>query len=506
MGWFISCGFVLVLLYSVSVWYQYRCRRQIDLPAIGYEGLWSSYWTAFRCVRHAKSLFNEGYLRVNKNGLFKIPLWDRWFVVAAGDKYLSDIKAASDTVLSMMDGAMELLKGEYTLGPQFISNQYHLAIFRTMLSKDLNTLLPELLDEVFHATLELFPEQGHEWNLVCVHDALRALSVRVSSRILVGLPLCRNKEYHRTNVQFAHSVMFGASLISFFPRPLQSIVGKLYHRFSTTRHRNNILKHVSKAIEDRRLELEQLEPNESKPNELISWLLDLAPPGLERETASIAFRILLTNFSANHATSGALISAVYCLAAEPRYIKELRDEIESILGSGIEYDTWNLKAIDRCEKLDSFLKESIRLHGVGAFSVLRKALTHFRFSDGTVLPPGTIISACGTNIHLDEDNYPDAHTFDGLRFYKLRQQEPSATRKHTLASGDDHFLAFGIGKSMCPGRFFASMVMKCNFINLILNYDFDLEEGTGEPVDEWLGPISLPSSKAKILVRRRVPA
>lgn len=56
--------------------------------------------------------------------------------------------------------------------------------------------------------------------------------------------------------------------------------------------------------------------------------------------------------------------ALYNLAAMPEYSRPLREEVEEHLGSDVS--NWTKDAFAKCWKLDSFLKESQRLNGLGA--------------------------------------------------------------------------------------------------------------------------------------------
>jgi len=53
--------------------------------------------------------------------------------------------------------------------------------------------------------------------------------------------------------------------------------------------------------------------------------------------------------------------ALYYLATYPEYQTLLRDEIESVFSK----EGWTRSAILKLHKLDSFLKESMRLHPIG---------------------------------------------------------------------------------------------------------------------------------------------
>jgi hypothetical protein len=54
--------------------------------------------------------------------------------------------------------------------------------------------------------------------------------------------------------------------------------------------------------------------------------------------------------------------ALYNLAAHPEYIAPLREEIEFLVTS----EGWEKSTLAKMRKLDSFLKESLRLHPLAA--------------------------------------------------------------------------------------------------------------------------------------------
>uniref|UniRef100_A0A0W0GF56 Cytochrome p450 n=1 Tax=Moniliophthora roreri TaxID=221103 RepID=A0A0W0GF56_MONRR len=74
---------------------------------------------------------------------------------------------------------------------------------------------------------------------------------------------------------------------------------------------------------------------------------------------------------------------------------------------------------------------------------------------------------------------------------------------HRMTGTSDTFLAFGSGRHLCPGRFFASLELKIFMAYLVLNYDVKMAREGMRPPNEWLGPMSEPSTKARVLFRRR---
>ena len=98
------------------------------------------------------------------------------------------------------------------------------------------------------------------------------------------------------------------------------------------------------------------------------------------------------------------------------------------------------------------------------------------------------VSAAFSPRNLDDTIYPGAAEFDGLRFYKLRMA-------HGMDDGDrDTFidvdrqrnLEFGAGRTACPGRVWATAVIKCALAHLLLHYRI-LPATPGKPLQHTFG-------------------
>lgn len=110
---------------------------------------------------------------------------------------------------------------------------------------------------------------------------------------------------------------------------------------------------------------------------MLQWLLD---EGRDKGTPfdNIVEKVLLVNFGAIHTSSGVSTAhsstrspllthhwpftqtfthALYNLAAYPEYIQPLREEVEDIIAE----EGWTKTSLGKMRKVDSFLKESMRL-------------------------------------------------------------------------------------------------------------------------------------------------
>lgn len=119
---------------------------------------------------------------------------------------------------------------------------------------------------------------------------------------------------------------------------------------------------------------------------------------------------------------------------------------------------------------------------------------------GITLKPGMSVALPTRYIQLDTDNYPNASTFDGYRFY----DESSNTC--TLTEGfkpSNTFLPFGTGISLCPARVLSFRLCQIIFSKVLLGYDLaPIDSKVPVQVDDLTGE-SFPNSEIQITIRRR---
>jgi cytochrome P450 len=75
----------------------------------------------------------------------------------------------------------------------------------------------------------------------------------------------------------------------------------------------------------------------------------------------------------------------------------------------------------------------------------RMVLKPFTFSNGHIVPAGTILSAPLVSMHRDSTYHANADQFEPWRFFDMRQKDGDG-HKNQLASTSSEYLAFGYGK------------------------------------------------------------
>jgi cytochrome P450 len=108
---------------------------------------------------------------------------------------------------------------------------------------------------------------------------------------------------------------------------------------------------------------EKHDPNWEKPSDAMQWMMDYTDPkNGPADVAKLAALQLQLAFAAVHTTTITAINILYTLAVTPEYFETLRDEIRTVLvnNDGV----LKSRALAQLEKLDSYMKEVLRLYNL----------------------------------------------------------------------------------------------------------------------------------------------
>lgn len=110
-------------------------------------------------------------------------------------------------------------------------------------------------------------------------------------------------------------------------------------------------------------------------------------------------------------------------------------------------------------------------------------MKNISLTNGMHIPKNSVVEINWNGIARDEEHYPDPDKFDALRFYNPRidkEYNPSAKGMDGAAQFTNvstTHLTWNYGRRACPGRFFASNVIKLIFAELLLNYEIKNPDG-----------------------------
>ncbi|TLS27823.1 hypothetical protein PpBr36_02041 [Pyricularia pennisetigena] len=169
-------------------------------------------------------------------------------------------------------------------------------------------------------------------------------------------------------------------------------------------------------------------------------------------------------------TAAVMFHALCDLAAHPEAVDVLRRELDEVLVDG-KLPATHLQEL---RKMDSFLRESFRMHPFGIFTLQRRIEKPVQISVGPTLPPGTLIAVDGQGIDQSPALWTNPSGFDMYRFYNLRQKPGNENQFHFLTTGPDS-PGWGDGTQACPGRFFATNTLKIALAHFLRNYDIEMK-------------------------------
>ncbi|KAJ8079815.1 hypothetical protein PM082_016637 [Marasmius tenuissimus] len=425
------------------------------------------------------------------NQAFKVAMLDRYLVVITGKEMIEDFRKAGDEDLSMLEAFKQAFQTDYIFKKSNNENPYHFQAIRP-LTRHLASNFGEVYDELSQAFNDEIPLTD-DWIKVPTLQKALSIVTRTSNRLFVGLPLCRSKEWLSLNIRYTVDFFNAVAKISVFP----SLVA-----WYTSPYKRSIkvaLKITESLIHER---VEKFRAgSEDLQEDMLTWIIQSAPkddPDKWLIPEELGSRLLSVNFVSIDTTSQAFAHGLINLASHPEYIEPLRREIEAC----IEKDGWSKAAMEKMQLLDSFLKESQRVSSSAPVSMRRLALRDFAFSNGTVVPAGTMIAISPSALHFDVGQYSNPFEFDGFRSYKQREEEGESI-KHQMVTPQTNYIAFGIGRHACPGRFFAVNEIKALVSHTLMYYDLKLDESEAAPkTDEFGGGIST-DLKTRVMFRKR---
>lgn len=353
---------------------------------------------------------------------------------------------------------------------------------------------------------------------VDLNDVILKIVARLTARLFIGFPLCRNDEWLSLNTLIVEDIFRTVVIMRLFPpilHPVVSICLPSLRRLRRCMRRIHALL-IPVLVERKRLEADQGDFYE-RPDDVIQWMMDLAD-GKEAELENLVTRYVYTIIGSMHTVTSAIKDTLYDICARPEYIKPLRDEMEQVLK---EDQGWNKSTAAKMQKTDSLMKEVQRLNPpsarkqcishdgfghhkadfnplVGFKRVVKEPIT---LSDGLQLPKGTYICVVTTS-HLQDDIAPPGpNNFDGFRYHKKALETGSG--RHQYSSTDGDHIHFGHGRYACPGRFAASVEIKIILARILLHYDMKFPEGQGRPKNMTVLELSFQDPAGRIMFKQR---
>ncbi|CAL1703350.1 unnamed protein product [Somion occarium] len=486
----------------------------LPLPWVGRKNqLFASIRANYRGFVKSVELFTSGYRTYSKKDqTYVVPTWTKGPQVIVPPAYGNWIASRPDALLNAKDCTFETAQFTYTVGhPEITSNDMIDILIKRELTRTIGSLNNEILEEVNASMIDIFGTSG-EWVDVGVFDSLTRTVGRAANRVFVGAELCSDMEYLMAGVHFARDISVSSYILHAFPRFLRPFVA-LFATYPNRRHAKICMRYLEPLIAERIDNMKRKERDPSYawevPEDFITWMVRESLKRKtedERSVYALAYRVVLLQFAAITTSTIMSTNALLDIWSAPNteeLVDSLRDEASRVLAE--HNGEWSKAALAKLYRLDSAIRESSRVSGVGGTALARKVKPDngITLPNGLWLPKGSTVGVSMDGIHFDEAFYEDPSTFDAFRFSRPRE-DPSYDEKgvnEDLVTTSPHWLTFSHGIHACPGRHFAVNNIKMILAQLLLNYD--VKPFDTRPPNFSIGDLSVVPVKARMKIRRR---
>lgn len=135
-------------------------------------------------------------------------------------------------------------------------------------------------------------------------------------------------------------------------------------------------------------------------------------------------------------------------------------------------------------------------------ALFRRLREPLKLSNCPELPAGSVICVDVHDVPWSEQLWENPTVFDPWRFLKLRQQ-PGLEQRHQYTTLGPDSPSWGDGPQACPGRVFAGNTLKVTLANLLLKYDFKLQDGSMPKRNSMPNGSARPDMGVRIMFRER---
>lgn len=186
------------------------------------------------------------------------------------------------------------------------------------------------------------------------------------------------------------------------------------------------------------------------PDSLCKMLLELRGRGTDVPLSDRDFSFIPASLfgAGSDTTASTLCTALLALVTHPHVLVAAHQELDEVVGSARSPD---FEDEGRLPYIRALVKEVLRWRPVAVLGGTPHASTEDDVFEGYYIPAGTTVLGNSWAINLNEEYYPEPHTFEPLRFHDDFEKRPPhlvGAKTHPSKSGHS---SFGWGRRICPG-------------------------------------------------------
>ncbi|KAB8228447.1 cytochrome P450 [Aspergillus alliaceus] len=409
-----------------------------------------------------------------------------------------------DSVLSVSEWHREVLMGEYNFTHNHIlKDPYHEHVIHRSLNRNLQPVVMDIWDELGRAFDGTWGMESTTWEGIPLMENLMFIDSRVSKRMFVGTPLCRNNNYLVNMRKFSMDIVVNTYVLEWLPKFSWPVIAPIICARNWW-HYSQTAKYTIPFIKERLGHIQRKRNNPSydwkEPNDYVSWRINLAmavDKKVEIDPVMISQRLMPLNFAAIHTATISVSNTfldVLSTDGSKGIVDGLKEEVER-------------DSLAKLIRADSAIRESMRLNNFMAMGALRRVMPAdgiFNNEKQWPAPPGAYIGLDIYSIHHDPEVYPCPNDYDAFQPSSANERGATLSKLNNaemLSTTSATFLSFSHGRHACPGRFFVSYHLKMPIAYMLLNYE--VEPLPQRPLNQSFGQASLPPPNLRIRVKRK---
>ncbi|KAI0194214.1 cytochrome P450 [Astrocystis sublimbata] len=485
---------LLVAAWMLATVTESICNPRLAVPRLGTNpSLFTlrKWWARWTWAKYGHDHVRRRYEQAKDENYVTQTIMSDVLVIAP--KYLNELNMLPESKLSSTAELVERVMGQFTGVDLLLRDHLSHDICRGPLRKGLADLVPIMAQELVATMSERLNQPvSNEPTVLVAYKLMYSLIDAMTSRVFVGKEHCHNKLWKNALTNLPADVEITKLTLLPFPRFIRGLLAPLIPR------RNRVFRQRAEVRELLFSTPETLAV--TKEPSVLNFFIE---SGKDQNPDTITARLMILSGAALHTSSMALTHAIFDLCAMPEYIEPLRSEAQA--SYSLENDKWELSTVQRLRRLDSFLKESQRLSNARFLGFNRIATDTIKLSDGLIIPRGTKIALPGGAMRYDAQFYEQPDKFDRLRFYRVDESDGGTTNiQQDFVGIEPGNLTWGNGRFTCPGRWYASAMVKLILAELLLSYDISFADGqTQRPENRHYDMDLLPSNTQKIVLRPR---
>jgi cytochrome P450 len=221
-------------------------------------------------------------------------------------------------------------------------------------------LNPIICQDVDAALKESMPD-CNDWTEININATLVTVVAKVSGRIFVGPELSKDPEYIDAACNYTIDLANAVTAVKKIRHWLKPFLAHRTPEVIALREREKRAEKILRPFVEARLAAKANDPNWQEPDDALQWMINRSN-GKDSVEELARFQLGLT-FAAIHTTTMTATNIIYTLAVTPEYIEPLREEIRNAMADNGGIITF--RALQQMVKLDSYMKEVLRLYPPG---------------------------------------------------------------------------------------------------------------------------------------------